>query len=85
MKTYLTSTNRELEQQVRCTPAGMAHWVGTGPVGATCKGCAFFRDIPRDNGRTWHNRCKQYRALTGEIGGGIPRDTPACRHFQARP
>jgi hypothetical protein len=62
----------------------MAHWAGTGPIGATCKGCVFFGDIPREEGPTRRNRCKQYRTLTGEIGGGIPGDTPACRHFQAR-
>src|SRR5262249_53337541 len=85
MKSYHTSTNPDLERQARSTPPGMAHWAGTRPVGATCKGFVFFGDIPRENGPTRHNRCKQYRTLTGEIGGCIRGDTPACRHFQARP
>ena len=85
MSRFLTSTNPELEQQVRCTPAGMAHWSGTGPIGATCKQCAHYGDIASDDGRTRRNRCAKYRALTGSIGGVVPGDTPACRHFLVRP
>jgi hypothetical protein len=84
MNRYLTSTNPELEQQARCTPAGMAHWSGTGPAGATCKQCAHHRDITDDRGRARRNRCAQYRTLSGSIGGTVPGDTPACRHFVVR-
>ena len=85
MNRYLTSTNLKLEQQVRRTPAGMAHWANTGPVGATCKQCAHHGDIAGDDGRSRRNRCSKYRALTSNIGGVVPSDTPACRHFLVRP
>jgi hypothetical protein len=85
MNRYLTSTNPVLEQQVRCTPAGMAHWSGTGPVGATCKQCAHYGDIAGDDGRSRRNRCWKYHALTGNIGDVVPSDTASCRHFLVRP
>ncbi len=54
------------------TPPGMAFWVGTGPYGATCKGCTFYE------GR----RCLKYRRLTGYRGKQFRAETPSCKYFE---
>jgi hypothetical protein len=80
---YLTSTNPELEKLARSTPRGMAHWAGTGPVGASCDKCVHHADINVAGGkRVKHNRCLKFYRMMGRPGGVASPDTPACRHFE---
>jgi len=69
---HLTSTNPELEELVRNTPRGMAHWSGTGPADATCGKCRF---LVKD-------RCSEFAQMMSKQGGKIPPETPACRYFE---
>lgn len=57
---HLTEPDKQLAQWVKDTPAGMAHWSGTGPEFKTCRECVFF------------DHQKSYYAKKG-IGGGRPQ------------
>ena len=78
----LTKPNPELSRLVAATVPGMAHWSGTGPQGATCGMCSFWRTIG-DGGKRKLKRCGKYVTLTLKIGPEpIPAKTLACRHFE---
>jgi hypothetical protein len=81
----------ELEQQIRKTYPGQAHWAGTGPFAATCGDCEFlgyFKQIQTPAGNTTGTRraygCAVFRRLTGTHGPTVPRHAEACRHFARR-
>ena len=80
-----TSTNPELEAQLRETPVGMAHWAGTGPVGKTCGDCVFWRDIGEGT-KLKKNRCRKFTQLTnGTIGPRpLPHKTRSCKYWEAK-
>jgi hypothetical protein len=81
---YLTSTNPELEQLVRLTPRGMAHWASTGPINTTCGECAHLGAIGVGK-KTKRNRCLKFFDMMREtVGGFVPDSTPACRHFEEK-
>lgn len=90
---HLTKPNRELYEQMRRTPNGMAHWAGTGPAGKTCRECRFFEHGWRYYAQgKFHDTelkpapCAKYRAMmNGKRGGEIPNTTAACRHFEMEP
>jgi hypothetical protein len=84
----LTQPDSEFTQQLRQSVPGMAHFAGTGPSGATCGGCDYFRSSKRGT------RCAKFTELMRQAfpsgrapaeGGDVPRATPACRYFLARP
>jgi hypothetical protein len=76
------------------TPAGMAHWAGSGPPGTTCRECCSWASVgkwreegPGGSGEPLPSRCRKYKALgmTKVFGPAIPHDTPSCKHFEAAP
>src|SRR5262245_23278724 len=77
-----------LEQQIRTTRRGMAHFANTGPFGATCGECislGYFQQRRNDLGvvtHTTHRKgCEKFYRLTGEHGDVLPFNTPAGRYF----
>jgi hypothetical protein len=78
---YFVSTNAELEAWVARSHEGMAHWSGTGPASAACKDCAEYGEIGEGR-RIKKNRCRKYFQMMKRIGGAIPPNTPACRHYR---
>ena len=56
-----------------------AAFLGTGPQGARCSGCA--HQSPTGSRFV----CGKYKALTGRKGSPIDPGSPACRYFAARP
>jgi hypothetical protein len=80
-----------LASQIRRTRAGMAHWAGSGPAGATCGECVFlgyWKKILSASGDTLQSQrvsgCQKFRELTGKHGAVVPPSSEACRHFQRR-
>ena len=74
------------------TPAGMAHWAGTGPKGTTCRECHWWmttgkwpEEGPGSNGNPLPARCRAYKALgmLKTYGPPVAHDTPSCSHFVA--
>ena len=74
------------------TPAGMAHWAGSGPLDTTCRECRFWAAMgkwreegPGGSGLPLPSRCRKYKALgmLKKYGPPIPHDTPSCKHFEA--
>jgi hypothetical protein len=59
--------------------AGMAHWEGSGPAGATCGQCTHFEKFKIRPRAAF--RCRQFRKLTGRNGPEIFAHYRACRHF----
>jgi len=63
-----------------------AHIPGTGPAGATCDGC---RHLARESwaaGGRPKNWCGKAAEQAGaRKGRPIPRATPACKYWEARP
>lgn len=82
---WMTQPDPDLAQQMVETVPGMAHFAGTGPKGATCRGCVFLKDLPDPNSPHFHrSRCERYFQLTGQIGGRIEGGLKACRYFESR-
>jgi hypothetical protein len=92
MTNYLTVVNPELDRFVRNTPAGMAHWSGTGPDGTTCNDCRHFgfREVKRDkqgnvlSTTRRDERCGRFYDLMNRCGDKIRPATPSCRHFEPK-
>jgi hypothetical protein len=82
----LTSINPALDQQLRTTYAGQAHWAGSGPQGEWCRNCVFWSWANRSNNKDLSARpCVRYRELTGDTKPKtVPHDAKACRHFESR-
>ena len=90
MNTHLTIPNPSLDELIRATHCGMAHWAGTGPQGETCRTCAHWTGCDRATGHYANGRglkprsCAKYRSMmNGSIGALVPHDALACRHFVA--
>ena len=60
------------ERGYAITPAGMAYWSDTGPVGKLCRNCWFYKQ----------RRCLKYKLLTGCKGKRFPAGTPSCKYFE---
>ena len=80
MNKHLTSTNPALEEAVRRTPFGMAHWAGSGPIGKTCGQCEHLVDMNRASPR----RCAEYHRRMKRWGGVIARSTASCKYFEEK-
>lgn len=78
----LTQIDPELERKVSVTIPGMAHWSGSGPVGAQCGHCKFFVSIKRGLGNS--TRCEKYASMmNGNYGPKkLPSETRACKYFE---
>jgi hypothetical protein len=79
----LTQPDPDFAQRLRSTVPGMAHFAGTGPVGATCGECSYLAEF---SGRGKHlHRCGKFTELMqGKPGDNVPKRSPACRYFLAR-
>jgi hypothetical protein len=73
----LTDINKEHAQ----TEPGMAHFAGTGPVGATCGKCVFWGYKTASRVR-YHNGCKKYSELMKKDGPAINPSLPACKYYK---
>lgn len=97
MTTLLDYTDRlirdtEVDRKARQTHSGQAHWAGSGPSGASCRGCEHFAWKVTGG---WHSlngkhagapkpaQCSQFRKMTGRAGDSIPHDAQACKYFAA--
>src|SRR5262245_52924901 len=76
---HLTEPDPVLAALIRSTPPGMAHWSGTGPIGAHCVQCRWWRSGTQ--------RCGEFVRLVRATGVRnvmrlpVPGETAACRHF----
>jgi hypothetical protein len=92
MTNRLTIVNAELDQLVRTTPSGMAHWSGTGPEHTTCEQCRFFGyEAPIRNGLgdtistiKKEKSCRKFFELMRQHGKPLLPSTPSCRHFEPK-
>ncbi len=74
----------------RETPAGMAHWVGTGPANRTCRECKFFKWGGRyaskggyhTTGELKPAKCQKYKTLMRREGPPIKHNLLACKYFE---
>jgi hypothetical protein len=75
----LTQPDPEFTQKLRQTVPGMAHFAGTGRVGATCGKCRYLiQDTHR--GKRFE-RCQKFTELMHCTGPSVRKLTPACRYF----
>jgi hypothetical protein len=78
--------SEEWSARIAETPAGMAHWRGSGPDGKFCKDCReMFRsddEVRREGGGIRSRRCQKFSRLMGAGGRAIPAMTPACIYFE---
>ena len=63
------------------TPPGMAHWATTGPQGARCMDCRHF-GLEKDS-KIGTAICLKYQKMMGRKGKKIPKQTAACKYFEA--
>ena len=81
------------EDGTRMTPEGMAHWLGTGPDGETCRTCIHFE---RNTGY-WAKsntkspkglkpgRCGKFKQQTQRWGPTIAHSNMACKYHETNP
>ena len=89
---YLThGCSDTLEQQIRTTHCGQAHFGNTGPFGATCGECVFLgyyqQHFTKSGDRTkatYRGGCQKFHQLTGTHGAVVPANAPACRYFERK-
>jgi hypothetical protein len=81
----------DFERVARQTPAGCAHWSGTGPTRTTCDTCAYYGyEEPLRNGHgeivgsTKRDGCLKFFELMGRHGKAIPPMTASCRHYERK-
>lgn len=85
----LTVVDKTLNDlQVR-TPSGMAYWAGTGPIGTTCRECAFYQFNGYKSKRGGISGgvlklgvCNKYTLMMQSNGSKIPFETPSCKYFE---
>lgn len=80
---WLKQSDPETAQQLAETVSGMAHFAGTGPKGAVCRGCMHWCDVV-DGGKWKRERCDKYRELMHRVGEKIPGGTKACKYFESK-
>jgi len=82
----------EVARQIAASHPGMAHWAPSGPLGETCKQCAFYgyhrkyRDKFGDTIRSKfrRNACRKFFELTNKHGPDVPENAEACRYFECK-
>lgn len=88
---HMTRGHGELEDSLRATHAGMAHFAGSGPAGKTCRECVFWTERNyyakggKYAGAIKPSSCERYHQLTGRQGEKVPHEAAACRHFEHHP
>jgi len=79
---YMTDASTISRASLSKTVVGMAHFADTGPAGATCDGCAFWKNSPVRKKPT--NICHKFMQMTGDGMKAVPANCAACRYFEAR-
>lgn len=83
---HLTEPDPDLADMRRRTPPGMMYWAGSGPSGKTCSGCKHFGYGHLNRKEKWIRKprgCALYWRAMGKHQEPLPRETPACKYFQA--
>jgi len=80
-----------LDQQIRSTHKGQAHFGNSGPFGATCGECVFLGYYQQHFNKagdliksTHRGGCKKFHELTGKHGELVPANASACKYFERR-
>jgi hypothetical protein len=73
-----------VDKLARQSFAGMAHFAGTGPRGATCKQCKLWNYDPIKSPDETKARCWKYKQITNHNGGLVPSVALACKYFEPR-
>lgn len=90
---HLTVIDNKLEAARSRTVAGMAHFAGTGPQGATCRECKFWTGCGKSTGYAARRgmgggeikprACAMFKKLMSNVtGGDIRHDAAACKYFE---
>ncbi len=77
--------------------AGMAHFSGTGPAGATCGTCKFRGYYRESRKGTWREdlqqvvyrsyrvrKCEMFKKLTGLHGADIATGCASCKYYEKK-
>lgn len=86
-KLKLTVLDIKFENLVARTPAGMAHWAGTGPEGKTCRECSnyvfngYTSSKVSNGGALKKGPCQKYVDRFGK-GKNFPFETSSCKYFE---
>lgn len=76
------------ERGMAVTPAGMAHWAGSGPLGEFCSACIAFRvDGKHALFGNPNGSCNTYAGMMGrrlKKRPSFPSLTPACKYFERK-
>ena len=75
----LTMHGDHLLDQLSISYQGMAHFAGSGPSGARCRGCAHWGER---HSAALSRPCRKFTALTGVKSKQVPGSARACRHFE---
>lgn len=79
---HLTRAHGALEDNIRKTYAGQAHFAGTGPEDKTCRLCKYWLDEGRAaSGILKPAKCGRFKEMTGKHGNAVPHQAPACKYF----
>ena len=83
MNDHLTQPyDNEMARKIRDTPAGMAHWTGTGPKRMTCRMCIFFKFNGHNvAGKMKLGSCLKFKSMTGKKGKNFEHFHASCRFF----
>jgi hypothetical protein len=92
LSSYLTlGYSAVLDQQIRSTHKGQAHFANSGPFGATCGDCVFLGYHQQHFNKagdlikaTYRGGCKKFHELTGKHGEIVPANASACRYFERK-
>jgi|SRR6516225_4840730 hypothetical protein len=83
--------SNRLNQQIRATHQGQAHFANGGPSGAICGECVFWGYYQQHHNKagnstktTFRKACAKYHALTGRHGAVVPANASACRYFKRK-
>jgi hypothetical protein len=83
----LTVIDAELERAEKQTAPGMAHWAGSGPIGATCGKCIHYGyTYVKSTGdhATKPSSCEKFYSMTLRHGGTLDQRQIACKYFEAK-
>ncbi len=82
----------DTQDRIKSTPAGMAHWAGSGPENKTCRECKFMlkhgnfsTNAKKNAGRLKPVKCAKHESMMGGKGASFDPATSACRFFQQDP
>ena len=78
-----------MEDLIRKSHPGMAHWAGTGPDDKTCRECISFMQKGHysasnklHGSRLKDAPCRKFQKMMGKKGNDIPPTASACKFFE---